>query len=320
MSTHPSIEPKSFKPAIQDVVADTLFIPLYMRAKLSQRNKNRIINDPSAIKLVEQIDYDFEKYDQADMSLIGCGVRADYFDQFTITHIRQSLNRNRPLTIVSLGCGLDDRYQRICDQIGADVITSEYLRFYEIDLPEVIELRATLLPEAKNQTYIAGSILEDDWLTQLIDHLQSSPAPTSLPTDFVVLIEGVLMYFEEAEVEAFFSNLAQSLTTPTRANLVTQSEPSSNFRIGEIRVMFDAVTSLGVKMSDKHDSLSQSNATFKWGMDDKDILTTWDHRYQLKQLTYIMDIKPKLWPIKAHLARLIPPIHHISRILTYSLQ
>lgn len=319
MTTQPSLEAKSFKPEIQDVIADTLFIPLYMRAKLTQRKKDRIINDSSAVKLVEQIDYNFEKYQQADMSLIGCGVRADYFDQFTITHIRQSLRRNRPLAIVSIGCGLDDRYQRISDQINTSIITSDLLHFYDVDLPEVIELRTKLLPEASNQAYIAGSILEPAWLTHLLSHLHDSAYATTLPIDFIFLIEGVLMYFEEAQVEAFFVTLAEALRNNSENTPDHQANPTNGVRIGDVRVMFDAMTGLGVKMSDKHDAVSKSNAQFKWAMDDKHILSLWDERYQLDELTYIMDIKPKLWPRKARLIRLIPPIHNISRILSYSL-
>ena len=43
---------------------ETLLIPLWARAKMS-REYNSFFNDPKTIELVEQIDYDFSKIDEA---------------------------------------------------------------------------------------------------------------------------------------------------------------------------------------------------------------------------------------------------------------
>ena len=53
----------------QNVVAETLLIPLYMRAKESKRkSQDIIISDPLAESLVNNIDYDYSKFDNAWMS------------------------------------------------------------------------------------------------------------------------------------------------------------------------------------------------------------------------------------------------------------
>ena len=68
----------------KSVVAETLLIPLYMRAKESRR-KDAILRDLQAEQLVESIEYDYSKFDGAKLSAIGCVVRGLYFDN-TIRH------------------------------------------------------------------------------------------------------------------------------------------------------------------------------------------------------------------------------------------
>lgn len=83
--------------------------------------------------------------------------------------------------------------------------------------------------------------------------------------------------------------------------------------------MFDAMTKFMVKMSHKHDALSKTNVNFQWAMDDDEVVSDWDSRYQLKELTYMMSLKPKHWPAKTRVIRLIPFMYKSSKILTYSL-
>lgn len=323
---HDSETPDILMPNIQDAIADTLFIPLLMRAKLTEQQSG-IIQDNSAIKLVSRIDYDFDKYQQADMSLVGCGVRADYFDQFCITQIHKACRHKRHLAIVSLGCGLDDRYQRISDQIGVAKIQSDYLHFYEMDLPEVMTLRSALLPNADNQTYISGSIFDNQWLNKVLTDLQQSVAQQSAAketasVDVVFLLEGVLMYFNEDKVADFFVQLANSLSSiNSSADSKQDSEQNlaQGLKVGEVGIMFDAMSKFVVRMSRKHDTIRNTSVDFQWAMDNDQVLSDWDSRYQLDDLTYIMHLKPKYWPAKARVIRLIPFIGKSSKILTYSL-
>ena len=49
----------------KSIVAETLLIPLYMRAKESRRGGDAILKDKMAETLVESIDYDYSKFDGA---------------------------------------------------------------------------------------------------------------------------------------------------------------------------------------------------------------------------------------------------------------
>ena len=170
----------------ENIVAETLFIPLYMRAKESRR-EHPILNDKAAEQLADSLEYDYSRFDGAKLSEVGCVVRGWYFDRavkrFIDTH-------SRPV-VVNVGCGLDTRFQRIGNRKAV---------FYDLDLPEVIALRRELIPEQPGNVYIAASLLETDWMDDL--------RQKHLDAEFIFVVEGVLMYFYEKQVKAFLHHVA----------------------------------------------------------------------------------------------------------------
>lgn len=121
-------EIKKIKIDFQDKVAETLFIPLWMRAMESKR-PDGIIRDRLACSIVDRLDFDFSQFSQDKMSLLGVSVRTRYLDRKT----QEFIDREERPVVVSLGCGLDTRFQRL--SVHKDVL------FYELDLPEVIDIR-----------------------------------------------------------------------------------------------------------------------------------------------------------------------------------
>ena len=134
----------------ESIVAETLLIPLYYRAKESRR-KNPILNDKVAEGLVDSLEYDYSRFDGAKLSEVGCVVRGWFFDRA----VRRFIGKHADAVVVNVGCGLDTRFQRIGD--GKAV-------FYDMDLPEVIALRRELIPEQPGNPYIAASLLAG-WTT-----------------------------------------------------------------------------------------------------------------------------------------------------------
>ena len=171
----------------QSIVAETLLIPLHMRAKESRR-KNPILYDPAAERLAESLDYDYSPFDGARLSEVGCVVRGWYFDNAVRRFIR---NHIHPV-VVNVGCGLDTRYQRAGQGTG--------VTFYDLDLPEVIDLRRRLIPESPENPYIAASLLDTNWM----DTLRARHPEAS----FIFVVEGVLMYFYEKQVRSFLHHVA----------------------------------------------------------------------------------------------------------------
>ena len=85
----------------KNVVAETLLIPLYMRAKESRRKGDAILKDTMAEQLVDSIEYDYSQFDGAKMSEVGCVVRGKYFDDAIRRFI---LSPHHPV-VVNVGSG-----------------------------------------------------------------------------------------------------------------------------------------------------------------------------------------------------------------------
>ncbi len=218
-----------------DSIAETLLLTVALRA-FDTRQKHPVLGDKKSVELMEQIDYDFEQFAKGSMmSRLGTNVRLKYFD----TCAREYIAAHEKPVIVSLGCGLDTRYHRL----GGD----SKAVFYEIDLPEVIVLREKLLPETENNHLLGYSMFDPEWMEKI---------KTAHPDgNFLFIVEGVMMYFEESQVRLFLCSLADTF-------------PGSE-------ICFDALSLWSSKNSKRHDTLRKMQAEFKWGIDDDKELVKW---------------------------------------------
>jgi O-methyltransferase involved in polyketide biosynthesis len=91
--------------------------------------------------------------------------------------------------VLCLGSGLDTAFFR--NDIGKCL-------WYDIDFPEVVELRRTLLPENERVRVLSGSVLK-----------RETYAGIRLHGKVVVLAVGLLYYFTPAEIETLFSLLSE---------------------------------------------------------------------------------------------------------------
>lgn len=218
-------------------ISETLLIPLYMRAKESRRGNDAIVHDPVAQTLVEQIEYDYSKFDTAKMSEIGCAIRCWFFDK----KVRDFINCHNKPVVVNVGCGLDARCQRTA--LGNKTVT-----FYSLDLPDIIKLRERYISPTDNEKYISSSMFETAWMDEIKKlHPGSS---------FLFIIEGVVMYLEESQLKTFFNSLCE--------------------RFNNTEVWFDTMGSLGIKNQNKHDSVKKMEASFKCSIDDGRSLEDWN--------------------------------------------
>ena len=238
----------------KNVVAETLLIPLYMRAKESRRKGDAILKDTMAEQLVNSIEYDYSQFDGAKMSEVGCVVRGKYFDDAIRRFI---LSHSHPV-VVNVGCGLDTRYQRI----GND----QTAVFYELDLPEVIDLRRKLIPETGEDRYIAASLLETGWMDAL-----KKQHPEG---QFIFVVEGVLMYFYEKQVKTFLHHVAE--------------------RFGGGELWFDVCGTMMSRHGVKPDSLREHEAQIRSGLSDGRLVEQWEPRLRLlEQANYMKFFRPR---------------------------
>ena len=236
------------------VVAETLLIPLYMRAKESKRGENAILKDGYAEKLISEIDYDYSKFAGASLSANGCIIRGWYFDNA----VRRFIDSHEHPVVVNVGCGLDTRAQRI---------GSTKAVFYELDLPEVIELRRQFIPETGNDRYLAESLVEKGWVEQL---RRSHPDGR-----FIFVVEGVLMFLREEEVKGFVKTIAD------------------NFAGGEL--WFDLCGTMFMKKNLKPDSLNSSEAQIRFGLNDAKAVESWTPGVELMEQEVYMHFFRRRW-------------------------
>lgn len=265
---------------IQDAVSETLLIPLYMRYHESLK-PDPIIHDEEALRLIPQIDYDFSKFDGAIRSSVGSAIRATYLDDVT----KEFIQRHQQPIIVMVGCGLDSRNKRV-GEVGNNV------PFYELDLPEVIELRKQLLPPAENEILLPASAFETDWMDGL---------KTRYPyASFLFVIEGVLMYFNEALVKKLFKDL----TT----------------RFSGSEIAFDIGSTWMSRNSKKHhDVIKHMRAQFDYGCDNDHEMEHWANNLQLISAKYMFDFPAwkRIGLLKAAIMWIFPKAHKSYRFLRY---
>jgi O-methyltransferase involved in polyketide biosynthesis len=105
-------------------------------------------------------------------------------------YARDFLNHHPDAVVVHIGCGLDTRFERV---------DNGQVEWYDLDLPEVIELRRRFIGNEHERYHLLGcSVLEAAWQKAVKVH---SPRP------FLFLAETVFVYFTEAQVKALVLTL-----------------------------------------------------------------------------------------------------------------
>ena len=164
--------------------------------------------------------------------------------------------------MVQIGSGLDARYQRI----GSPKIT----HWYDLDLPEVIELRRHLFTENEINTFISLSLFDYKW----IEIVKAHKKPVLL------IIEGVLMYFDPKDVQNFFDSLC------------------AHFE--EVTVVFDMLAFSLVGNSKKHDSLRtmkrKTRPEFKWSLLNSKEMETWNPKIHIENEYFMSDYDKGRYP------------------------
>ena len=198
-------------------VPETMLQTLYARAKESQTRG--AIHDDTAVRLVQQLDYNFDLASKDAAMHNGVIARTLVLDKLVTTYLAQ----NPGAVVVNIACGLDTRCYRM----------QGYSHWYNLDLPETIDVRARLLPESSSISQIAQSAMED-W--------GGAIAETDAPA--LVIIEGLTMYLTQSDVQQIFAVI--------------------NKRFAKTTVFVEIMNPMVVKNM-KEKSIEGSHAKFTWG-------------------------------------------------------
>src|ERR1700722_1674946 len=122
----------------------TLLITLYAKAA-DYRSKKSILHDKMAYEIVSRLDNDNIQVRKSDHDDIVV-VRAKQFDVWLTAFIKAHQNS----VVLNLGCGLDTRVTRIAPPLTVD--------WFDVDYPEVIELRKNFYSDSAHYHMIASSV------------------------------------------------------------------------------------------------------------------------------------------------------------------
>ncbi|OWZ81853.1 methyltransferase [Pasteurella multocida] len=237
-------------------LSSTLLITLWAKA-VEYDKANPLLKDREAVRMKKQIDYDFQKFESAHLSQVGCCGRAKLFDQESL----KFLSQHQDAVVVQLGAGLDARFERL----GKPQLSA----WYDLDLPEVINIRRQLLPETSNH-YLADSLFNTDWMKTVSQH--NKPV--------LLILEGVLMFFPKEQVKQFIASVAENLPNST--------------------MIFDIVPPMAVGRSKYHDALkkidSQERPEFSWTIQEFKEIETWHAAIRLRSVHYISDVCRDRYP------------------------
>jgi O-methyltransferase involved in polyketide biosynthesis len=221
---------------------ETYLATLYGKA-VDATVENSILGDRFAADAVARIDYDFKALRLPKGNEITLPMRAWHFDQWT----RAFLAANPESTVLHLGCGLDTRVYRI--DPGPKV------RWFDIDLPDVIALREQLYPERNGYRRMGASVTDLTWLD-------------AIPGDTPVLVvaEGLVMYLHEKDGTALFRR-------------ITEQFPSG-------QLVFDGYSGAMVRMVSRLATVRGAKVELVWGIDDPH-----DLEKQVPKLHLVEDIE-----------------------------
>ena len=190
-------------------VSKTLFIPLSARI-FTSKNFPEYFYDEKALSLEKIVQTNCESVQEKSSEYALMASAARYYNMDDI--VRKFCAKYPKSNVFYLGAGLETACFRL-------KITNTY--FYEIDLPEVVELRRQVLSGCANDTLIGCDMFDLAWARRINE---------SLPTLFVAC--GVFQYFTRERV----------------LNLIR--ELKSAFKNAEL--VFDATNEAGLKYANKY--------------------------------------------------------------------
>jgi len=227
-------------------VQKTLFLPLWGRAFESKKEKP-LLRDQTALEIIEKVDYDFASITKniTELSQVAWIMRSIYIDEV----IKNFLDQHPNATILNIGCGMDTTFDRI---------DNGSLLWYDLDLPDVIELRRKFIKEGERRKFISASFLEEDWLKEI-----------KVPDGVLFIAAGVFYYCEEDEVKTFLKRIADIFPG--------------------CEVFFDACSPRGLRIANRmviRNAGLDEKSFLKWGLKNTGDIVSWDNRFEILKSYY----------------------------------
>ena len=175
----------------KNIVQETLIIPLFARKVCSELYPD-LYRDETAVRLIDQLDYDFSETEKNSRSLMQrFGSLEVAMRQYDLAfEVRDYLKDHPNAAVVNLGCGLDST-GRACDNGSCKI--------YNLDFPDVITVRNELLPVGEREENIPCDLNDTAWFSK-IDATGGA----------IFFAAGVFYYFLTEQVKTLVQSMADA--------------------------------------------------------------------------------------------------------------
>ena len=236
----------------KNTVQETLVIPLYARKVCSELYPN-LYRDETAVRLIDQIDYDFSEAEKNSRSLMQRfgSLEVAMRQNDLAFEVRDYLKSHPNAAVVNLGCGLDCT-GRSCDNGSCKI--------YNLDFPNVITVRNELLPAGDWEQNIPCDLNDTAWFSEV-----------DTSGGAVFFASGVFYYFLTEQVKALVQAMADAFP-------------------GGVLV-FDAANRTAVKMIAKtwlKSAKIQDVGAYFAVSDARNELSRWDSRLRVTSCGYML--------------------------------
>lgn len=243
-------------------VSQTLIIPVWARA-MESRHAQPLFEDRLAEELMNRLKPDTSDFQNAKLSQVGTACRTVIFDE----EVTDFIEKHPQSIVINLGAGLDTRAFRLS--------RLPFAAWYEIDLPEVMALRESLLANADPRVHtIAADVLKPEWCEQIVKEADQA---------VLMIAEGLSMYFSEAQVQAWLSLLAS--------------------RFPGALMLLEVLCPLMARNQRLHDAV-KNGARFQWTVRHSRDIESYDSRLRWVGDRLLIEKAPARWGIYYFFARL----------------
>lgn len=218
--------PEKIKPDLNGA-AETMLQSFYARAQYSLKHRNTFY-DAKAVEIVEKIDYDFSNASKDAAMSSGVIARTLVLDEL----VKDFINKNPDCTVVNIACGLDTRAYRM---------DNGRITWYNLDLPETIDIRDQIYQEKGRISTIGASVLDQNWVLQV-----------TARGKMLFIIEGLSMYLSADEVSRMLGIIRDNFDNAY--------------------VLLECISPMWVSKQDVEKSIKKTGATFQWGANSFDEL------------------------------------------------
>ncbi len=238
-------------------VQRTLLLPLWGRA-IETRKQKPLLIDYKAVSIIDSLSYDFSAIANhvSRLSQAAWIARSIFFDE----KIKEFISAYPEATIVNVGCGLDTTFDRV---------DNGKIHWKDLDLPDSIALRKKFIPETDRRQFISMSVFDTDWY-QKIENADK----------VMLLIAGVIYYFDEAGVKKLFSDF--------------------HTYIPGAEIILDYSSKKGMKIANKKvidRGGMDKDAYLKWGTDNIFEIEKWDENIKVKSTIPMFSEHKKKYPM-----------------------